>query len=104
MGEPLGLAISAGYVHVAVTEEVAVQRPAEQVSPGTQTFPQDPQFELSDTISTQADPHIILGDEHVVEVMHVPPVHKTPAPHARPQPPQFAASLFVSVQRPPHSV
>ncbi len=81
-------------LHVVHTPEA--QRAA---GPPGQTFPQEPQFSTSVSVSRHVDPHRVRPLAHP----HAPPVQTLPLPQAFPQPPQFFALVCVSTHLDPHS-
>ena len=86
------------------------QRPATQLCPLAQPFPQAPQWEALTLVSTQNMPQSVRPDGHTPPSMpvtapaHVPPPHVCPGKHARPQPPQLLVSRETSTQAPPHAI
>jgi len=73
--------------------------PPLHIVPAAHTFPQPPQFMLSDATVTQEEPHQTVSTGHE----HAPLLHVVPAWQTTPQPPQWSRSLLVSMQTPAQS-
>jgi len=63
-------------------------------------WPHEPQFAESVPVSTQLDPHMLVGERHV----QVPPLQSAPMGHAWPHEPQFAGFVVVSMHTPVHDI
>lgn len=69
-----------------------------QVVPPLQPLPHDPQFMLSVSVLTHAEPQSVVL---AAEQWHAPAVHVVPEGHTVPHAPQFELSVCVLVQVPP---
>src|SRR5262245_57717750 len=52
------------WVSAKLHDAVATQTPSQQADPAAQAAPQAPQFAASLVVSTQADPHAVMGALH----------------------------------------